>query len=100
MKNSIDAENLEIRHEPAAHRFAARLNGKIAYLSYSEKSGNVLDYAHTYVPEEFRGQGVASKLTKAALDWADEQGKKIIPSCWFVEVFSRRHGEYQKLIAD
>ena len=65
--------DITIRHEPPAKRFAARLDGKIAYLSYEERGEATLDYAHVHVPEEHRGGGVASDITRYALDWAREE---------------------------
>ena len=84
-----------MRHEPSAKRFAVRLDNKIAYLSYEDQGNNVLDYAHTYVPDEYRNRGIASKIIRYALDWAREKGYSIIPSCSFVDSYITRNPRYR-----
>ncbi len=98
MKYNIHTGDVEVRHEPPAKRFAVRLDHKIAYLSYEDRGNNVLDYAHTYVPEEYRNRGIASKLTRYALDWARENGYSIIPSCSFVEDYIHKNPEYGDIV--
>lgn len=66
------------------------------FLSYS-RQGNVIDLMHTIVPMEMEGQGVGSALAKAALEYANENDLKIIPSCWFVREYLKRHPQYQHL---
>jgi hypothetical protein len=94
----MNTEEIKVRHEKAANRFAARLNGKIAYLSYEEQGDQVLDYAHVFVPEEFRGNGIAGKITKTALDWARDEGYTVIPSCPYVSSYVKKHDEYKDII--
>jgi uncharacterized protein len=91
-------DELQVRHEKAARRFAARLDRRIAYLSYDQIDEKTLDYAHVFVPPEFRGGGVASAVTKAALDYARDSGFSVVPSCPFVSAYVRRHPEYQDLV--
>jgi hypothetical protein len=93
-------DHLQVRHEKSAQRFATRLDRKIAYLSYERIDEKTLDYAHVFVPTEFRGGGVASTITKVALDYARESGFSVVPSCPFVSAYLRRHPEYQDVAAD
>ncbi|NLC09525.1 MAG: N-acetyltransferase, partial [Gammaproteobacteria bacterium] len=51
---------------------------------------NKLDYYHTFVPNELRGRGIAAILTKAAIEYAQERGLEVLPSCSYVEVFLQR----------
>jgi predicted GNAT family acetyltransferase len=45
---------------------------------------------HTEVDESLRGQGIARKLTLAAVDWARKSGVKLVPICPFAKaVFDR-----------
>jgi predicted GNAT family acetyltransferase len=90
---------LAIRHEPEARRFAADCGGNTAYLTYRELGGRVLDFDHTFVPREQRGGGIASQLTKQALDYAREHGYRVVPSCPFVAAYIDRHAEYRDLRA-
>jgi predicted GNAT family acetyltransferase len=87
-----------IHHEPKAQRFAVRLNNHIAYLSYEEREDGVLDYAHVYVPPEYRNRGIASKLTRRALEYARKVGITVIPSCSFVEYYLTMHPEFEDIV--
>ncbi|MBS3819737.1 N-acetyltransferase [bacterium] len=91
-------EDLTVRHEPSAQRFAVRLNKKIGYLSYENRGWDILDYAHVFVPPEFRGQGIAAQLTKTALDYARKNGFAVIPSCPYVDYYLRKHPEYNDVV--
>ena len=91
-------EELKIRHEPKAKRFAARLGNKIAYLSYEVAGDTVLDYAHTWTPPEERGKGIAGRITRQALEYAKSEGYKVVPSCPYVRDYIKAHPEYEELV--
>ena len=90
---------LTIRHETAARRFTTDVEGAIAFISYRETRGRVLDFDHTYVPPTARGGGIASQLTAYALTFARDGGYKVVPSCPFVAAYIERHSEYRALLA-
>ena len=94
--NTKHSENLEVRHESSAKRFAVRLGNQIAYLSYEKRSDKTIDYAHVYVPPEFRNRRIAEKLTKTALDYAGQKGLTVIPSCSYVAAYLKRIKRRQK----
>lgn len=87
-----------ISHNTGKNRFETTINGHTAYLSY-QQNGNVLNYNHTIVPDTLGGQGVGKSLAKYALDYARQNGKKVIPSCSFVDNFITKNPEYQDLLA-
>ena len=91
--------NITLRHEPDQRRFVAELDGGQGLLEYRRIGETVLDYCHTYVPVELRGQGIASKLVKFALEYAREQQLNVIPSCPFVAKAIQENPDYQKLLA-
>ena len=83
--------------EPAASRFVVKLQGYEACLMY-RRTGNTLDVYHTYVPEVFRGRGVAEKLCKAAFEYVKANKLTAIPSCSYISgAYLKRHPEYQAL---
>jgi predicted GNAT family acetyltransferase len=88
-----------IRHEPEARRFTSDVEGAVAFISYRETPGRVLDLDHTYVPPAARGSGIASQLTAHALTFARGGGYQVVPSCPFVAAYIRRHPEYRDLLA-
>jgi predicted GNAT family acetyltransferase len=71
----------------------------VAFISYREAPGRVLDFNHTYVPPASRGGGIASQLTAHALRFAREGGYRVIASCPFVGAYIARHAEYRNLLA-
>jgi predicted GNAT family acetyltransferase len=90
---------ITVRHEAAAQRFAADVDGAVAFLSYRERPGRVLDLDHTFVPPAARGGGIASQLTAHVMRYARDGGYKIVPSCPFVASYIRRHPQYRDLVA-
>ena len=90
-------EALEVQHDRSGSRFCAKLDGYEACLMY-RLTGKTLDLYHTYVPEVFRGRGIAEKLCKAAFEYAKASGLTVIPSCSYIsEAYLKRHPEYMPL---
>ncbi len=76
--------DLQVHHDEAAGKFVADLDGQEAFLSYSRVSDDTLDYCFTFVPTTHRGKDVGRQLVNHALNYATQNGLKVIPSCWFV----------------
>lgn len=87
---------MTIIHNEQAQRFELQKDGQIAYLSYQQQ-GDKLVYDHTIVPDAIGGRGIAGELTKHALDYAREQGKKVVPACSYVASYLQKHPEYNDL---
>ena len=60
--------------------------------------GDALDLYHAGVPAHLRGRGIAGEITKAALEWARANGRKVVPSCPYVRAYIQRHPEYSDLV--
>jgi len=92
------AEELSVVHDQQGSRFCVKLQGYEACLMYSQQ-GTGIDLYHTYVPEVFRGRGIAERLCKAAFAYAKEQGLTVIPSCSYIsDYYLKRHPEYEPLV--
>lgn len=90
-------EPVDVVHDQASSRFCVKLQGYEACLMYRQ-SGNEINLYHTYVPEVFRGRGMAEKLCKAAFEYAKAQQLTVIPSCSYIsEAYLKRHSEYEPL---
>ena len=90
-------EPIEVRHEREHRRFCVALEGYEACLMYRQR-GKEIDLYHTYVPEVFRGRGMAEKLCKAAFEYAKTEGLTVIPSCSYISgAYLKRHPEYEPL---
>jgi predicted GNAT family acetyltransferase len=79
--------------------FTVRIEGQEAYLRYLPAGDGALDYVSTFVPETLRGRGIATAIVRQALDHARAEGRRVIPSCWFVRDFLVKHPEYAHLTA-
>jgi len=90
----------EVSHREKARRFSVRLGDDVAYLSYEKIDDKTLDYAHVWVPVEHRNRGIAAALTNAALQYAENNAFKIVPTCPYVAAYVRRHGEFANLVTD
>ena len=90
-------ESTEFATTRRKHRFEAGAHGHPAHLDYRLREG-IIDIVHTEVPADYQGQGLAGKLAAAALNWARESGRKVIPSCPFVGSYISKHPEFADLV--
>ena len=76
----------QVEHEQSQSRFVykASESQEAAFLKYEKQEDGTLDLRHTYTPPSLRGQGIAERLTKAAFDYAEQQGVKVIPTCPYI----------------
>lgn len=85
------------QHEPDRQRFTLPTT-PASVLDYSLSPGRVV-FTHTGVPPAYRGQGLAALLVEAGLQWAKEQGLKVVPACSYAQLHIQRHPEWQHLVA-
>ncbi len=88
---------MSIEHNEEKQLFFSEIDGETAYLSYQKIDDETLDYVSTYVPDELRGHGLAGRLARTALDYADAHNYGVRPSCSFVAKFMDKHPEYAAL---
>lgn len=74
-------------------------DGDVAGYADYHLSGGTVIFPHTVTHRQYREQGVAAQVVRAALDDAREQGLKVVPSCWYVAGFIQEHPEYADLMA-
>jgi uncharacterized protein len=89
---------IDVRHNTAAHRFEAEVDGGLSVADYTLRDGQMI-MTHTYTPPELRGRGIAEKLVRAALDYARSEKLRVVPACSYVDIFIQRHAEYQSLVS-
>ena len=87
---------MNVIHNTAHNRFEVALEGrKRAELTYILKP-KTLTITHTYVPPAFEGRGIAGELTKAALNYAVNEGLEVIPLCSYaVRYIARQNRRVQ-----
>jgi uncharacterized protein len=93
---NIDIELLEIIHNAAENRFETWIDGQLSKLDYM-LDGDTIVMTHVGVYPEYRGQGVAGKLTQVALEYAKENSLRVIPMCPYIAAYIRRNPQYIEL---
>ena len=96
----MTAHNQQITNNTAESRFEITVDGKLAGFADYQDKGNVRNFNHTEVFEEFRGQGLYKPLIKFSLDHARENDLQILPTCSAYEKFLQKNEEYQDLVAE
>lgn len=84
-------------HDTAAQQFRVGEGDGAAVLVYRLEPGTIT-FAHTEVPDAFRGQGIAQKLARAGLEHARAKDLRVEPTCPFVRSYIAKHPEYQALL--
>lgn len=93
----MSQEYTVIRND-AKNRFETTVDGVLCVLEYRLRD-NVLTIDHTDVPEAVGGRGIASVLTRTALDTARNEGWRVIPKCSYAVAYIAKHPEYGDLIS-
>ncbi|WBA42301.1 GNAT family N-acetyltransferase [Hymenobacter canadensis] len=90
--------SVNIEHHTQDQEFIATIGGHTGELAYSTPAEDVVDFTHTFVDEELRGQGVGEALAHAGLQYARQHQLRVRTSCKFMAAFVRQHSEYQDLL--
>lgn len=88
---------LLVLHNQAASRFETSGGAVVALCEYRREGGRMI-FTHTFVPPELRGQGVAERLVRPALEFARAERLQVVPACSYVAKFVERHAEFQMLL--
>ena len=91
-------EEEKLRINVIANRLELDIGGNTAFIEY-KLSGNNLFLIHTEVPPEFEGKGVGGAIVQKALQYAKDNGYKIVPLCVFVQSYLKRHKEWDDIVA-
>lgn len=76
-------------HNKAKSRFEISLSESVAVIEY-RISGTKMLIHHTFVSQTLRGKGIAGILTKAALEFAEQEGLNVVPECSYVAAYMKR----------
>jgi predicted GNAT family acetyltransferase len=92
-------EDVEVRDNPAAHRFELRVGSALAgVLRYRVTGAEQRALDHTEVEPQFEGQGLARRLVGEVLDTARADGWSVLPYCPFVRSYLDKHPVYAELV--
>lgn len=88
---------IEVRHNEAATRFEANVDGLLCRADY-RLDGSTMRVFHTEVPPALEGRGIASELVRAIFAHAATSGLSVDPACSYVRAWARRHPEVESLL--
>lgn len=84
-------DNKELR------RFERDVDGKIVYAAY-RLDDKILSITYVEAPPALRGSGEAGKLMQDIMDYAREEGLKVIPICEYAVSWIRRNQSYKDVL--
>jgi len=91
--------SVSVTRDDATGRFEGRLGGEVVGVIDFTLADGTLVVTHTGTVPELRGQGIAGRLTAAALDDIRERGQRVRPICPYTVSYLEQHPEYQDLLA-
>jgi uncharacterized protein len=99
----MTSADLHVQREDHGHGgafYIAQEGERIAVQTFTlREDGKVASINHTEVDESLRGQGIARKLTLAAVDWARKSGVKLVPVCPFAKAVMDRDASLHDVLA-
>jgi hypothetical protein len=87
-----EMSDLKIKNDAVSNRFEVLVSGKLAFLDY-RIDGHTTFLLYVEVPPAEQGRGIAGRLSRAALEYARDNGLKVVPRCPFIATYVRRHPE-------
>jgi uncharacterized protein len=90
-----------IRHEQNLRTGIFYINDRCerkAFIAYFENPENVLQLTHTFVSDDLRGQGIAGRLAKHALEYALANNLKVIAVCSYIKKWLLNKVEYKGVV--
>ena len=80
-------------------RFEVRVDGELAGFAEYRLRPPLIAFTHTLIDPRFEGQGLATRLIRAALSEARSAGLVVLPFCPFVRSYIAGHAaEYLDLV--
>jgi predicted GNAT family acetyltransferase len=94
----MNYDEIELINNEAIHNFELFVDGHRAFIDYKTKD-NKIYLIHTEVPEELKGRGVAEAIVEKTFKYIEAHKLVLIPLCTYVQIFLRKHPEWDRLLA-
>ncbi|CAM3172516.1 GNAT family N-acetyltransferase [Stackebrandtia soli] len=88
----------EIIDNSETSRYEAIVDGQLAGFVEYERQDDFVVYPHTEVSGAFRGQGIADKLVRRAMDDMRANGDKVYALCPYVKRWLSEHDDYEDVV--
>ncbi|WP_125761738.1 GNAT family N-acetyltransferase [Companilactobacillus hulinensis] len=89
---------MEIKQEDG--RFYIEDKELVGEITYSPVKDGIISIDHTFVNENYRGQGIAGKLLNEVLSYADRENLKIVPVCSYAKFSFKNKPEIRYLLTE
>jgi len=90
--------DIEVRDNPAHHRFELLVDGETAGLAaYKVREGAII-VTHSEVDRQFRGRGLAGELARRTLDQIRARDLHVVPLCPYFAHYVGEHPEYADIV--
>jgi len=89
----------QVQRNDERSRYELKVDGDLVGIAEFVDDGATVVFPHTVIDPARRGQGLAPRLVRGALDDVRASGRPIVPECWYVRQFVDTHPEYQDLLA-
>jgi predicted GNAT family acetyltransferase len=94
----MNYDAMELVNNETIHNFELMVDGYRSFIDYKQK-GDKLYLIHTEVAPELKGKGVAEALVEKTFRFIEAKGLKLVPLCVYVQLFLKRHPEWNRLLA-
>lgn len=89
---------MTVRNNTETHVYDALIDDEVVGSIIYDQHGSRVVISHTVVDPGRRGQGVATKLVKGALDDLRDRGLTMTNYCGFISSYLATHPEYADLV--
>lgn len=73
--------------------------GEIAEITFTRIGDDQVSINHTWVSDDYQGQGIAGQLFKRVIEKMRTEGRKVIPICSYAKQQFERKPELQDMLA-
>jgi predicted GNAT family acetyltransferase len=85
-------------YEPGKITLRDDTGEQLAAIEFPALSAQAVNITRTFVAPSLRGEGVADQLMQAACQTAENEGKKILPTCSYAVRWFEAHPEYAAIL--
>ena len=91
--------SIRVSRNDDEHRYELLEDGERVGVADYRIEGDRVVMPHTVIDPSRRGEGLAGRLVRAALEDIRDGGRVVVPTCWYVAEYIDRHPEYADLLA-
>ncbi|MGW3995863.1 GNAT family N-acetyltransferase [Amycolatopsis sp. NPDC004772] len=90
--------DIDVRDNPAQHRYEITVDGALAGFAVYYLEGQRIVFVHTEVAPAYEGRGLGSKLARQSLDDVRGRALRVVPLCPFYASWIAAHPDYRDLV--